>query len=626
MSQQTPMSLSKLVRRSLAHYRGTNLAVLAGVALTSAILSGALVVGDSVRESLRRNAEARLSQVGPVLIGGERFFSEALGERLGEQLGEAEVAPLLLVEGTASARKTGQRLNRVQLIGVTDAFWKLSISGEVPPGSNESDWIGVNETLAKRLDSTVGDTLITRFELPSALSRDAPLSGESEQTLPFTAKIAKVLGPEEHGLFSLRAEQIPPATIYLPLSRLQEVVEQPDRVNLLLASRGVSAADFSAVVESSWDLSDLRLYLKPVEDAGAEGKQILSDRVFFSPAVAEGIFEAIPDSSPVLTYLAVTIRSGDRETPYSMVTGVSPNLNQIVSADLPDDGVILSDWIADDLEAAVGDPIEMEFFVVGRGRELEYQNAEFTVASVAPLDEAGWGKSWTPEFPGIFDVEDLDDWEPGIPIDRSRIRDKDDEYWDDHRATPKAFISLARARQLWGNRFGENTAIRVPASVTEMSLREGLREQISLSDVGIVTRDLAAEAEAAVANSYDFGTLFASMSFFLIIAALTLTGLLLVFGIEQRASQIGLLLALGWSRRKVRLVFIAEALLVSVIGAFLGLLGGYLYTRLALAGMSGVWSDAAAGIEFVYRRAVKRAAGQSTHEKFRRIHNAMKRQ
>ncbi len=32
----------------------------------------------------------------------------------------------------------------------------------------------------------------------------------------------------------------------------------------------------------------------------------------------------------------------------------------------------------------------------------------------------------------------------------------------------------------------------------------------------------------------------------------------------------------------------------------MGLLGGYLYTRLALGGMSGAWKDAAAGIQFVY--------------------------
>ena len=45
------MSVFKLVVDSLKHYRGINLSVLAAMALTSAILSGSLVVGDSVKET-----------------------------------------------------------------------------------------------------------------------------------------------------------------------------------------------------------------------------------------------------------------------------------------------------------------------------------------------------------------------------------------------------------------------------------------------------------------------------------------------------------------------------------------------------------------------------------------------
>ena len=57
-------------------------------------------------------------------------------------------------------------------------------------------------------------------------------------------------------------------------------------------------------------------------------------------------------------------------------------------------------------------------------------------------------------------MEDLDSWEPGIPIDRDKIRDKDDEFWDLYKATPKAFVSLEAAQEMWGNRFGDTTSIR----------------------------------------------------------------------------------------------------------------------------------------------------------------------
>ena len=51
------MRLRTLVRRSLVHQRRTNAAVVAGVAVAVAVLAGALLVGHSVRTSLRALAE-----------------------------------------------------------------------------------------------------------------------------------------------------------------------------------------------------------------------------------------------------------------------------------------------------------------------------------------------------------------------------------------------------------------------------------------------------------------------------------------------------------------------------------------------------------------------------------------
>ena len=47
------MNTFLLVRRGLAYHWRTNLAVVAGVGVAVAVLAGALLVGDSVRASLR---------------------------------------------------------------------------------------------------------------------------------------------------------------------------------------------------------------------------------------------------------------------------------------------------------------------------------------------------------------------------------------------------------------------------------------------------------------------------------------------------------------------------------------------------------------------------------------------
>ena len=107
------MNRNALLIRTLRHYWRTNLAVLLGVAVGTAVIAGALIVGDSVRASLRQMTLDRLGQIDYALSGG-RFFREAVAEEL-ESLGtllpnvagdeavqtaETQVAPAILVTAT----------------------------------------------------------------------------------------------------------------------------------------------------------------------------------------------------------------------------------------------------------------------------------------------------------------------------------------------------------------------------------------------------------------------------------------------------------------------------------------------------------------------------------------------
>ena len=55
------MTSFQLIRRSLVHFWRTNLAVILGVAVATAVIGGALIVGDSVRASLRQMFAAEKS-------------------------------------------------------------------------------------------------------------------------------------------------------------------------------------------------------------------------------------------------------------------------------------------------------------------------------------------------------------------------------------------------------------------------------------------------------------------------------------------------------------------------------------------------------------------------------------
>src|SRR5437588_13111970 len=74
-----------LIRRSLRFHRRAHLGVVLGAAVGSAALIGALIVGDSVKETLRDRALARLQNIAYALQTGDRFFVKDLRERLGDK-------------------------------------------------------------------------------------------------------------------------------------------------------------------------------------------------------------------------------------------------------------------------------------------------------------------------------------------------------------------------------------------------------------------------------------------------------------------------------------------------------------------------------------------------------------
>ena len=131
------MSFWLLIRRSLVYHARSHLGVILGAAIGTAALTGALLVGDSVRGSLRDHALERLQGVSYALSSGDRFFRQDLAERLdltsvsltnagGRGLvqtpGFARAAAFQ-VSGTVSRQDGGARATRVTILGVDLVSW-----------------------------------------------------------------------------------------------------------------------------------------------------------------------------------------------------------------------------------------------------------------------------------------------------------------------------------------------------------------------------------------------------------------------------------------------------------------------------------------------------------------------
>src|SRR5436309_4762902 len=96
------MTFARLQCRNLLyHWRG-NLAVFLGVALGTAVLTGALLVGDSLRGSLRDLTRDRLGWVDHALVGG-RFIREEVADEMANDRAAERVSPAILLQGSASS-------------------------------------------------------------------------------------------------------------------------------------------------------------------------------------------------------------------------------------------------------------------------------------------------------------------------------------------------------------------------------------------------------------------------------------------------------------------------------------------------------------------------------------------
>jgi putative ABC transport system permease protein len=588
------MNLFTLSRRSLFYHARSHVGAILGSAVAAAVLIGALVVGDSVRESLKQMALARLGKTDVALASNDRLFTTTLATNLTQKTG-GTIAAVLQVPGVAVNSDSSARANQVQALGVADDFWKLAPSPQafvIPP-----DGTFFNEALANHLKASVGDSIVLRVQKPSQISQDAPLARAEDHTVALRLNVEKILSDEEFGRFGLQASQVPPFNAFVNRDVLEQRAGITNKANLLLfhavdltgplanvgARMGSGSYLFSymlaGMVGEAWTPADAELDFRQTPDNKVE---LRTSRVFIDSAVADAATKIV-QGERILTYFVNQLKVGGRTTPYSMVTAMGTNLG-------PNE-IIINQWLAEDLAAKPGDQIDLAYYVVGPMRRLVEQTATFTIKQVVPIEGVYGDRTLMPDFPGMTDAKNCRDWDTGFPIKTDALRDKDEKYWDDYRGTPKAFISLARGQELWSNRFGNLTAIRFPGT-NVAAVTQSVMKSLEPAAVGLRFEPVRVRALAASSQGQDFGELFLSFSFFLIVAALMLMTLLFGFSIEQRAAEIGTLLAIGISPKQVRRLLLLEGAGLAIVGTMLGVLGGIIYAKAMLAALSTIWRAA----------------------------------
>ena len=205
------MTLFQMAIKGMRFHFRNHLGVFLGVALSTAVIVGALLVGDSLRYSLKRLGEQRLVNVKSAIMSQDRFFREALAE----DMEAGPYAPALFLPASASNSENERRANKVQVLGVEDRFWPMGNTDAPFDAELGERQIVINDILAERLGAEAGDSIVLRVANPSLMPRDAPFSSEEDVTLAVRAEIAQS-GPSNLDV-SLQASQRPAATAFVPL-------------------------------------------------------------------------------------------------------------------------------------------------------------------------------------------------------------------------------------------------------------------------------------------------------------------------------------------------------------------------------------------------------------------------
>jgi putative ABC transport system permease protein len=579
------MRATDLLRNSVEYYWKTNLVVVLGVATAVAVLAGALLIGESVRGSLRDLVSQRLGNTDHV-VSSPGFFREQLGTDLG--------APLIALEGVVTHEPSRRRAGNVKVYGVDERFWRFNGVTSVSFDADQNRTALLSEGLASELGTQPGDSLLLRIEKHSDIPVESLHGRKDDPGKTIRLNASGTLSRASLGEFSLQPQQGTVHAIFVPLRFLQKELTREGQVNtILLAPSSASVDNLNAKAT----FEDLGVKIRVLDDGRSISLE--TDSKIISDSLAETARASANavglQTVPVLSYLANSISSGERSIPYSLVTA----LDSEALPPLKDKrSIVLNEWAARDLNARPGDTVSLEYYLWHEDGRLETRKADFQLTAVMPIAGLAADRNLVPDYPGITESQSLSDWDPPFPIDLGRVRKQDEDYWRQYRTTPKAFIPLSAGQELWQSRFGRLTSLRIQSPAGQLSpvmidtYRQHLRKNLSPAAMGLQVIPVREQGLAASRGATDFGEYFLYFSFFLVVSALLLTALFFKLGIEQRLREIGTLQAIGFGASRIRTLFLAEGLLLAVVGSLIGLAGAIAYASLLMYGLRTWWVDA----------------------------------
>ncbi len=443
--------VSRLVLRGLPHYWRTNLAVVAGVAVAVTVLAGALLVGDSVRGSLRDLVLQRLGRTDLVVVSSD-FFRAQLADDLRADPNRSAMTSWTSrrwsrCPGVATDQESGRRASRVQVYGVDDRFWRFHGADAAPGRPRRARCCSVRR-LHESSAPSAGATILVRVQRPSAIPLES-LHGRKDdlgRTLRLTRRARcsrppiSASSPSSHS----RATCAPRSS---RSPRLQQDLEIGERANVLLVSAtdgmnapqpdGTRGQRLEAAVRRRAALDDLGLKVRVLDTQrklSLESDAALIDDGRADSAIATGEQLGMkPSAGPDVPgqhdserrSRRSRIRSSPPSSSPTIVPGLQSRGNRVFLPSCSTNG---------QRETSRRSSATASRSTTRSGRipaASAARTASFYVAAIVPIAGLAADRDLAPPYPGITESDNLRDWDPPFPIDLSRIRPVDEDVLAD---------------------------------------------------------------------------------------------------------------------------------------------------------------------------------------------------
>lgn len=600
------MTPFRLLRRGLVHHAAGHAVAALAVAVATAVMVAALIVGDSFTATLRERALARLGRCTHLLTPTHPLReAEALLLAAPADL----MVPLITLTGSVHMGDESSAVPDVDVIGGDARLWELFPNGPRPELSGRQ--AAINAALAADLHAKIGDELLV------TVSRERDVPGgtlfahhkRSKLTATLRLEVAAILPTGSAGDFA-PWPQHGGQQRSLIVDRTW-LAAQTGHAGTVTQVALVRAPGFTDHVPPTPGALGLRL----TTDVTLGAVRVEALDLLFTAAQEKTVRAAAQDAgarcAAASIYLADQVRSGSQHASYVILAGIEPaqpfaNRDGDTLAAAPASGTAwINTWLADDLAARVDSPLVITCPIPAGDGNYPLTELALRCAAVVDITGAAADRGLVPSINGITEADDLAHWDVPFPIDLARVTSRDDAYWDEHRTTPRLFVAPALLKELWAKAGGHGrwiTSLTLvpPPGMTAAALAQAVERRLAQhgdrSAAGLIARPVRDEAIAASAGSTDLSQLFLGLGGVLILAAVFLAALVMRLLTEHRAHEIGVLGTCGFSAPRIRRLLLAEGAIVAATGAVAGCALGVVFAQGLLHLLTGAWSAAVGGL------------------------------